>query len=95
MMDQLAMLDPYLVLALSMGLLLTLCVAILFLMRDSEWVPPRVVSRPVWCAARRQRATVQFVEHVRTGLVSRSVHRCSLLAAGSSCDEACCAVHAA
>ncbi len=88
-MGHLATVDPYIMLATLMGFLLTVCVAILFLMRDTEWVPPHVVSRSVWCAARGRQATVHFVEHVRTGLVGRSVQRCSLLGAGDRCTEAC------
>ena len=81
--------DPYVVLALSMSLLLTLCVAVLFVMRDPEWAPPRRVSRSVWCAARGQHATVDFVEHVETGLIMRSVQRCSLRGPDGRCAQQC------
>jgi hypothetical protein len=89
-MDLLAAYDPYVVLSLSVGLLLTLCVGIMLLMHDPNSVPPHPVSRRVWCAARRQSADVDFVESVVTGLVHRSVQRCSLRDTDGGCDAACC-----
>jgi hypothetical protein len=88
-MDVLAAYDPYMIFSLSVGLLLTLFVAILLLMRDPYAVPPHRVSRRVWCAAKRRRAEVEFTEWVDTGMVHRSVERCSLRAAEGDCDAAC------
>jgi len=88
-MDLLAAYDPYVVFSLSIGLLLVLCVAIMLLMHDPYYVPPHPVSRTVWCAGRHRSAEVDFVESVVTGLVHRSVQRCSLRDADGGCDEAC------
>lgn len=87
-MEMLAAVDPYVFLALSIGLLLTLCLGILVLLHDPEWQPPRVVSRTLQCAERGQYATVEFVEEMHTGLISRTVRHCSLRGAGT-CSEEC------
>ena len=89
-MDILAAYDPYLVFSLSVGLLLALCVAIMLLMRDPYSVPPHPVSQRVWCAGKHRSAEVAFVESVVTGMVQRSVQRCSLRDTDGHCDEACC-----
>ena len=89
-MDLLAAYDPYVVFSLSVGLLLTLCLAIMLLMRDPYSVPPHPVSQRVWCAGRHRSADVDFVESVVTGMVHRSVQRCSLRDTDGCCDEACC-----
>ena len=88
-MELLAAYDPYVIFSLSVGLLLTLCVAVLFLMRDPDAVPPHPVSQTVWCPGRHRSARVDFVECVNTGMVHRSVRQCSLRGSGGSCDEAC------
>jgi hypothetical protein len=88
-MELLAAYDPYLILSLSLGLVLTLCVAVMASMRDPYAVPPHRVSRTVWCAGKRRSARVDFVEWVDTGMVHRSVQGCSLRADGR-CDAACC-----
>jgi hypothetical protein len=88
-MDQLAAFDPYSLLALASGLMLTLCVAILFLMRDVRRTPPRLVRRSIWCDTRAAWATVDFIEQMNTGLVRRSVQRCSLLLPGERCGAQC------
>jgi len=89
-MDLLAAYDPYVIFSLSFALLLTLCVVIMALMRDPHSVPPHPVSRRVWCAGRHQGADVGFVESVVTGIVHRSVQRCSLRGTDGCCDAACC-----
>ena len=89
-MDLLTAYDPYVIFSLFFALLLTLCVVIMLLMRDPYNVPPHPVSRRVWCAGRHQRADVDFVESVVTGLVHRSVQRCSLRSTDGACDAACC-----
>ena len=88
-MDVLAAYDPYVVFSLSIALLLTLCLVVLFRMRDTSSVPPHPVSRTLWCASRRGNARVDFVEWVKTGMVHRSVQQCSLRGTGESCDESC------
>jgi hypothetical protein len=88
-MEMLATYDPYIIFSLSMGLLLTLCMAILFLMRDPYAVPPHHVSRTVWCPARHRSARVDFVESVNTGMVHRSIQQCPLRGPDGHCDEAC------
>jgi hypothetical protein len=93
-MDRLAQIDPILGLALAMGFILLLCLVILLGMRDRAWAPPRLVSRSVRCPTHGRLAAVQFTESMRTGLVLRSVHSCSLLAPGERCDEACCSLPA-
>jgi len=85
----LATYDPYFVFSVSVGLLLVLCVVIMLFMRDRYSVPSHPVTRRVWCASRQQRADVDFVETVVTGMVHRSVQRCSLHSPDSRCDEAC------
>jgi hypothetical protein len=89
-MDLLAAYDPYFIFSLSLGILLTLCIAIMLLMWDPYTVPPHQLSRTVWCAGRGQRADVDFVESVVTGMVHRAVQRCSLRGADGPCDAACC-----
>ncbi len=88
-MELLAAYDPYIVLSFSAGLLLTLCVAILFFMRDTYALPPHGVNLTVWCPSRHRTARVDFVEWVNTGMVHRSVRQCSLRGIDGSCDEAC------
>ncbi len=87
-MELLSAYDPYVVLSLSMGFMLTLCLVILFFMRDPYAVPPHAVSRTVWCAARQRRARVDFVEWVRTGMADRSIRQCSIRGA-DRCHGAC------
>lgn len=87
-MDLLAAYDPYIVFSVSVGLLMALCVAIMLLMRDPYSMSPYPVTRTVWCAARHRSADVDFVESVVTGMVHRSVQRCSLRDS-DGCDEAC------
>lgn len=89
-MDLLAAYDPYIIFSLSLGLALTLCVAIFFMMRDPYAVPPYAVSRSVWCAERGRRADLDFIEWVDTGMVHRTVQRCSLRGPDGRCSEACC-----
>jgi hypothetical protein len=89
-MEMFAAYDPFVIFGLSIGLVLTLCLVILYRMRDPFSVPPHPVSRTVWCASRRSNARVDFVEWVKTGMVHRSVRQCSLRATGGSCDESCC-----
>ena len=88
-MELLATYDPYILFSLSISLLLTLCVAIFFLMRDPYALPPHAMSRMVWCAGRGRSARVDFTEWVHTGMVHRSVRQCSLRGADGHCDEAC------
>ena len=88
-MSLLAAFDPYLLFALSVGFVLALCVGIIALMRDPYSVPPHPVSRRVWCASKHRSAEVDFVESVVTGMVRKSVERCSLRGTDESCDEAC------
>jgi hypothetical protein len=91
--DVLVAYDPYMIFSLSVGLLLTLFVAlfvaIMLLMRDPYAVPPHRVRRRVWCAGKRRSADVEFKEWVDTGMIHRSVERCSLRAAEGDCDAAC------
>ncbi len=82
--------DPYMMAGLVVCLLLMLCVHVLYLMRDTEWAPPHLVSRSVWCADKRRRAVVDFVERTQTGLMTRAVQSCSLRGAGEHCREECC-----
>ena len=89
-MELLAAYDPYVIWSLGVSSLLTLCLVIMFLMRDRYAVPPHPVSRTVWCAAKRHSARVDFVEWVETGLVRRSVQQCSLRGADGRCNAACC-----
>jgi len=89
-MDLITAYDPYVLFSLSFALLLTLCVAIMALMRDPYSVPPYPVSRRVWCEAKHQSADVDFVESVVTGMVHRSVQQCSLRGSDGRCDGACC-----
>jgi hypothetical protein len=84
-----AIYDPYVIFSLFVGLVLMLCLIVLFRMRDTDSVPPHPVSRTVWCAARRSNARVDFVEWVKTGMMHRSVQQCSLRVARGSCDESC------
>jgi hypothetical protein len=90
MMEQLAGLDPSALAGGFVALLLLLCVVALFLMRDPDSEPPHVVSRSIWCAARRRQTTVEFVERVETGLPIRTVQRCALRDAGGPCNQECC-----
>ena len=90
MMEQLGGLDPSAVAGALVSLLLLVCVAALFLMRDPESAPPRAVSRSVWCAPNRRHTTVDFVERVETGLPVRIVQRCELRGAGQPCNQECC-----
>jgi hypothetical protein len=69
--DLLVASDPYIGFSSSVGLLLTLSVAIMQLMRDPYSVPPHPVSRTVCCAGRHRSAEVDFVESVVTGLIHR------------------------
>jgi hypothetical protein len=69
--------------------MLIFCVGTLFLMRDPESAPPRVVSRSVWCAAHRQQTTVDFVERIETGLPIRTVQQCPLRDTGEPCNQEC------
>ena len=89
-MELLAAYDPYVIFSLCVSLLLTLCVAVMFAMRDPYAVPPHRVSRTVWCTERRQSARVDFVERVVTGMVRRSVQQCSLRGPDGRCDTSCC-----
>jgi hypothetical protein len=88
-MELLAAHDPYIMLSLFMSFMLTLCLLILFLMRDPYAVPPRQVSRSVWCPERHRGARVDFVEWVDTGMVHRSVRQCSLRGVTDRCDGTC------
>lgn len=88
-MDLLTNLDPFAVAATALVAILAACVAILVLMRDRESAPPRLISWQVWCAERGQRAVVDFVERVQTGLRMREVRQCSLLQPGERCSEEC------
>jgi len=88
-MDLLASYDPYVVFSVSVGLVLALCVAIMVVMRDPYSVPPHPVMLSGWCAGRHRSAEVDFVESVVTGMVHRSVQRCSLRDPDGRCDEAC------
>jgi hypothetical protein len=88
-MDLLAAYDPYVVFSLAVGLLLALCVAAMVTLRDTHRVSPHPVSRRVWCAAKHCSAEVDFVESVMTGMVHRSVQRCSLHDTDGRCDEVC------
>jgi hypothetical protein len=89
-MEQLAGLDPSALAGGFVALLLLLCVVALFLMRDPESAPPRVVSRSIWCRAQRKQTTVDFVERVETGLPIRTVQRCALRDTGGPCNHECC-----
>ncbi|HVO26746.1 MAG TPA: hypothetical protein VMW56_24315 [Candidatus Margulisiibacteriota bacterium] len=88
-MELLAAYDPYVVFSLCVALLLTLCVGVLFLMRDPYAVPPHQMSRTVWCPEHHRGAHVDFVEWANTGMVNRSVRRCSLRGSDGSCNEEC------
>lgn len=88
-MELLSSLDPYAVAATTLVLSLAICVAILVLLRDREFSPPRLVTWRVWCAERGGRAVVDFVERVQTGLRLREVRRCSLRGASERCSEDC------
>src|SRR5512140_248275 len=79
--------DPYIFAALLMGFVLAVCLAIMFVMRDRESTPPHMISRSVWCRERGQVATVDFVERMHTGIVLRTVQRCS--ARQGRCRQAC------
>ena len=81
--------DPYVLLSLFISFLLTLCLVILFAMRDPHAVPPHRISRRVWCAGRQRRTRVDFIEWVDTGMVHRSVQQCALRGADGRCDGAC------
>ncbi|HUI25403.1 MAG TPA: hypothetical protein VL403_04895 [Candidatus Kryptonia bacterium] len=91
-MEHFAVFDPYV--ALGLGLLgaLTICMAILFFMRDTTWVSPTTVSESVYCSTHRRRVVVDFVDRVDTGLRFRSVEHCPLRAADERCNEDCCIV---
>jgi hypothetical protein len=89
-MNLLAAYDPYVVFALSVGVVLVLCAAIMLLMRDPYNVPPHPVSRRVWCEDKHRSADVDFTESVVTGMVHRSVQHCSLLGTHEACSGACC-----
>ncbi len=80
--------DPSMVIALVI-LLFAICVAAILLMRDRASAPPRRVSRALWCDARQGHAVVEFIERVETGMVVRSVLRCSLRGPGDRCGEGC------
>jgi len=87
-MELIPVYDPSMLIALVM-LLFAVCVAAILLMRDRTWAPPRRVSRALWCDARRGHAVVEFIERVETGMVVRSVLRCSLRDPGERCGEGC------
>ena len=89
-MELLAAYDPYMIFSLFVSFLLTLCLVVMFLMRAPYAVPPHPVRQTLWCAGRRHSARVDFVEWVETGMVHRSVERCSLRAPEGRCDAACC-----
>ena len=81
--------DPYLIAGLSLCLILGLCLAIMFTMRDRQSAVPHVVSRSAWCERYRRNATVDFIEGTSTGLTLRTVRHCSLRVVGERCGEAC------
>ncbi len=81
--------DPYVAGALSMMLVLLLCVGVMFIMRDRQWAPAHPVRRTLWCDQHRQTATVEFIERTRTGMTVRWVQSCSLGAAGQRCGQQC------
>ena len=81
--------DLYAVMAVTFIIVLALCLAVLVHLRDRETMPPRRVSRWLWCADRAQPAVVDFVEEVRTGMRLRSMERCSLLGTGERCSRSC------
>jgi len=89
-MSELMSIDIYILAALAMGLILSGCLAVLYVIRDPEWAPPRPLSRSLWCAEHRQIAHVDFIESIRTGMPNRQVQRCSLRAGGVRCSRGCC-----
>jgi len=70
--------------------LLAVCIATLLFLRDPVTVAPRQITRSVWCAALQRRATVDFVEEVKTGFIERRVRSCSLKGPETHCHEDCC-----
>jgi len=91
-METLAVLDPYVALGLAMTGTLVACLAILFLMRDTTFAPPRKVSESVYCPTYERRVVVDFIDRVRTGLRYRSVEHCPLREEDERCGEDCCVV---
>lgn len=81
--------DPYVAGALSMTLVLLLCLGVMFAMRDRHWAAAHLVRRTLWCDQHRQTATVEFIERTRTGMTVRWVQSCSLGAAGQRCGQQC------
>ena len=88
-MGQFAVFDPYILFALGIVIALSVCLVILFRVRDTEWVPPHAVSESLWCPIHRRRVAVDLVERVETGLKLRSVEHCPLRGASERCDEEC------
>jgi hypothetical protein len=82
--------DPVVMLSLGMAGLLVVCIGTFLLLRDPRTVAPQQVTRSVWCAANQCRATVEFVEEVKTGFIERRVRHCSLKESGKRCHEDCC-----
>ena len=81
--------DFYVAGALSMALILLLCLGVMFIMRDRQWASAHLVRRTLWCDQHRQAATVEFIERTRTGMTVRWVQSCSRGAAGQRCGQQC------
>ncbi|MBI3784743.1 MAG: hypothetical protein HY270_15225 [Deltaproteobacteria bacterium] len=83
-------LDPIIILAAGMTAVLLACIGAFMWLRDPRTAAPKQITRSVWCATNQRRATVEFVEEMKTGFVERRVLQCSLKSAGSHCHEDCC-----
>jgi hypothetical protein len=74
---------------LTVAVLLGMCVAALFAMRDRAHAAPHPVLRWVRCPRYGRTAYVEFIERMRTGIVTRTVQRCPLRRPGEGCGERC------
>ena len=84
------LLDPVVALSIGMVGLLAVCVGGILLLRDPLRAAPKKITRDVWCPTSKRRATVEFVEELKTGFLDRRVRLCSLKQAGVHCHEDCC-----
>jgi len=81
--------DPQIAIGLGMAVLLTAGFAVLFLMRDRRFAPPRATVQIRWCPRRHQTARIEVLESMRTGLVLRSVTKCPLRRPSERCHQEC------
>jgi hypothetical protein len=84
------MMDPVVILAAGLAGTLLACVAVFFIMRDRGSSPPRRFRLTTTCPQDGKRAVVDILEERRSGMMMRTVLRCSLREHGAHCHEQCC-----